>query len=176
MTKAPARVGAARTSNHLDLLVCRIAGGDRQAFRCLYAFLAVRVWRDAVRSLRHPVDARAVTRATFVEVWYTAGHHVDHPGSDTASWASAIVARHVRERLRTPDPPCAILGDYDRNVHHELVALLGAGPATVQPRRAGRAAAAGRTIVAMNVRVPVISALDYSTRRMVTNHPVWTRG
>jgi len=28
----------------------------------------------------------------------------------------------------------------------------------------------------MNVRVPVIGALDYSTRRMVTNHPVWTRG
>jgi hypothetical protein len=46
-------------------LVDRIAAGDQAAFRCLYAFLAMRVWRDAIRVLPHPADARAVTRSTL---------------------------------------------------------------------------------------------------------------
>jgi DNA-directed RNA polymerase specialized sigma24 family protein len=123
---------AARGSDRLDLLVDRIATGDRAAFRCLYAFLATRVWRDAVRVLAHPADARAVTRSTFVEVWHLARHHLDHTRTDTRTWISEITARQVHERLRAPDAPCPILRDHDHSVHRELVALLGAGPATVR--------------------------------------------
>lgn len=116
----------------LHHLVARIAVDDRAAFRCLYAFLAMRVWRDAIRALPHPVDARAVTRSTFVEVWHLAAHHVDHSRIDTRTWIATIVARRVDDRIRALDTPRSLLGDYDRHVHNELAALLGAGHATIR--------------------------------------------
>ena len=132
-TPAPARAPATTYgSDRLHGLIARIAAGDRAAFRGLYAFLAMRVWRDAVRALPHPVDARAVTRSTFVEVWHLAGHHLDDAGPDTRAWIAAITARHVDDRLRTIDAPCLLGGDYDRHTHRELAALLGAGQATIR--------------------------------------------
>jgi DNA-directed RNA polymerase specialized sigma24 family protein len=121
------RLTTARDSDRLHDLVVRIATGDRAAFRCLYGLLAMRVWRHALRALSHPVDARAVTRSTFVEVWHLAGHHGDHSRQDIRSWIATITARHVDSRLRAVDTPC-LLGDYyDRHTHLELAALLGAG-------------------------------------------------
>jgi hypothetical protein len=75
------------------------------AFRCLYTFLVMRVWRAASRSLPHPVDSQAVTRSTFVEVWHLARHHLDDSGLDTDAWIAAITARHVDERLRSAASP-----------------------------------------------------------------------
>jgi DNA-directed RNA polymerase specialized sigma24 family protein len=135
MIEAPTSTPVATTAacgDRLDFLVDRIADRDRAAFRCLYAFLAMRVWRDAVRALPHPADARAVTRSTFVEAWHLARHHVDHTRIDTRTWIAAITARHVGDRLRAPNTPCPLLGDHDSQIHRELVALLGAGPATIR--------------------------------------------
>jgi DNA-directed RNA polymerase specialized sigma24 family protein len=135
MIEPPTSARTAETvqgSDRLNLLVDQIAGGDRAAFRCLYAFLAMRVWRDAVRILKHPADARAVTRSTFVEVWHLARHHVDHSRTDSRGWIVAIITRHIGERLRAPETPCPMLVDHDRHVHCELVALLGAGHATIR--------------------------------------------
>jgi len=125
-------VAGANSGNRLYDLVDRIATGDRGAFRCLFAFLAMRVWRDATRVLPHPDDARAVTRSTFVEVWHLAGHHVDPPRIDTRTWIAMITARHVNDRLAAPDPQNLLRGDYDRHMHLELAALLGAGRATIR--------------------------------------------
>ncbi len=126
---APARAfTTANGGDRLYELVVRIATGDRAAFRCLYASLAMRVWRDAVRVLPHPVDARAATRSTFVEVWHLAGHYVDDSRIDTRGWIAAIAARRVDDRLRASTTPSPVLGDYDRHVHRELAALLGRGP------------------------------------------------
>lgn len=129
---ASARTPKPDGGNRLNLLVDRIAAGDRAEFRCLYAFLAMRVWRDAVRVLPDPADARAVTRAAFVEVWHLAGHHLDHSRTDPLNWISAIVARQIRERLRGTGAPFPVLGDHDRHVHRELALLLGAGPAMIR--------------------------------------------
>lgn len=71
-TPANTRTGDSH-NDRLRTLVTRIAAGDR-AFRTVYAFLAMRVWRDALRLLP-PADARAVPRSTFVEMWHFAGHH-----------------------------------------------------------------------------------------------------
>lgn len=136
-TLTPARAFATAYGNdRLHDLVARIAAGDRTAFRCLYAFLARRVWRDAIRAMPYPVDARAVTRSTFVEVWHLAGHHLDDAGLDTRTWIAAITARRVDDRLRASLTPCLLRDDYDRHTHRELAALLGAGPATIRTGRA----------------------------------------
>lgn len=84
-----------------------ITAGDRAAFRTVYAFLALQVWRDAIRLLPH-LDARAVTRSTFVEMWHLADHHLDHEGRETFAWIAAITARHTRR-------PC---GDQATSTRH----------------------------------------------------------
>jgi len=132
-TLTPARAAtAAYGRDRLQDLVVRIAAGDRAAFRGLYGFLAMKVWRDAVRTLPRPIDARAVTRSTFVEVWHLAGHHLDDAGPDTRTWIAAITARRVDDRLRVPDTLYLLRDDYDRHTHRELAALLGAGHATMR--------------------------------------------
>ena len=120
------------TNDLLNRLLYQIAAHDRAAFRRMYAFLVMRVWRDAVRAMPHAADARAVTRSTFVEVWHLAGHHRHHARADILIWVAAITARQVDDRIRRPDPPWPMLADADRHVQNELAALLGAGHATVR--------------------------------------------
>ena len=114
-------------SEHLDGLVARIATGDRSAIRTLYAFLAMRVWRDASRLMPHLVDSQAITRSTFVAVWHLAKHHVDGGGLDTDAWIAAITARKVEERLRATDTPLVVREDDDRHTYREFAAMFGAG-------------------------------------------------
>lgn len=117
----------------LRALVCRIAAGDRSAFRHLYALLAIPIWQDAVRISPSPVDARAVTRSTFVEIWHLARHHLDETGPAISEWIANITARRANERFRTADAPCPLRGDHDRHTHCELVDLLSADSSTDQP-------------------------------------------
>jgi DNA-directed RNA polymerase specialized sigma24 family protein len=116
------------------VLVDRIAVGDRAAFRSLYALLSRRVWWTAVEALPRRVDARAVTRATFIEVWHMARHHIDDQANELHAWIAAVTAGHLGERLRTLDTPGAFLDDYDRHVHCELAALLAPGPSNAPNR------------------------------------------
>jgi DNA-directed RNA polymerase specialized sigma24 family protein len=124
------RYATALPNDRLHALVTRIAGGDRAAFRTLYAFLAMRVWHDAIRRLP-PVDARAVTRSTFVEIWHLAGHHLDHGGRETRAWVQSILAGHVDDRIRTGGVR-PLTDGHDQRKQHELTALLGNGHATVR--------------------------------------------
>jgi DNA-directed RNA polymerase specialized sigma24 family protein len=113
--------------DRLDVLVARIAAGDRAAFRTLYAFQAMRVWRDAIR-LVPPADARAVTRSTFVEIWHLAAHHRDQEARETCGWIVSITTRHVDDRIRAVEG----VSPHDEHTRCELIALLGNGQATVR--------------------------------------------
>jgi DNA-directed RNA polymerase specialized sigma24 family protein len=115
-------------SDRLHRLVDRIAAGDRGAFRRLYALLALPVWRDAIRASPRPLDARAVTRSTFVEVWHMAPHHVDETGIDNRAWIAAITARHADDRLRATDNTSPLRDDHDGHTRQELIALLARRP------------------------------------------------
>lgn len=115
-------------SDRLHGLVDRIASGDQVAFRRLYALLARRVWRDAIRALPRPRDARAVTRSTFVEVWHMARHHLDEAGIDSRAWIATITARRATDRLRGTDTTCPLRDDHDGHTLRELTALLGHRP------------------------------------------------
>ncbi|MCW6003457.1 hypothetical protein K1W54_02500 [Micromonospora sp. CPCC 205371] len=118
-------------NDRLNVLVARIAAGDRAAFRIVYAFLVMGVWRDAIRLLP-PVDARAVTRSTFVEIWHLAGHHLDQDRHQTYAWILSINARHVEERARSVGVQPLHCDGYDNHTHRELIALLGTGKATIR--------------------------------------------
>jgi DNA-directed RNA polymerase specialized sigma24 family protein len=118
-------------NDRLHALVTRIAAGDRAAFRTLYAFLVMRVWRDAIRMLS-PVDARAVSRSTFVETWHLARHHLRDEGRETCAWILSITVLHIDDRIRSTGR-ASLHGDgYDHHTHRELTALLGTGHATIR--------------------------------------------
>lgn len=110
---------ASERSGHLRSLVVRVAGGDGSAFRTLYSCRAMQVWRDVSRSMPHPIDAQAVTRSTFIEVWHMARHHLDGD-ADTDVWIGEITARKVEERLRAGPAR----GDDDRHMYREFAALI----------------------------------------------------
>jgi len=142
-TAAPWPAVPAASTDRLDRLVARVASGDRVALRCLYAFLAVRVWHTASRTLPHPGDALAVTRSTFLEVWHTAGGAGRY---DARDWIQAIAAVRVDERQSVlsgrnhADPPAGTAGlgpsaelrDQDDRTHRELANVLGTGRAIIR--------------------------------------------
>jgi DNA-directed RNA polymerase specialized sigma24 family protein len=138
-----AQASAVKITQHGRLsrkLVDRVAAGDRAAFRCLCTMMSTGVWRAAVLALPRPLDARAVTRATFLEVWHLARHHVNDPPADASVWITAIAMRRIGERLRTLGTPHTLLDDYDRHVHCELAELLAPEPSStsIPRRRRGR--------------------------------------
>jgi DNA-directed RNA polymerase specialized sigma24 family protein len=118
-------------NDRLRTLVTRIAGGDRAAFRTVYAFLVMRVWCDALRLLP-PADARAVTRSTFVEIWHLARHHLDHDECTPRAWVQEIIARYIEDRCRTANGARPLQRAYDHHTHRELISLLGTGEATIR--------------------------------------------
>jgi RNA polymerase sigma-70 factor (ECF subfamily) len=146
----PTRATAAPTAgrDRLDQLLHRIADGDRVAFRRLYAFMAVRVWRAATVTPLGPAAAVAVTMSTFVEVWHSAGAAARY---DARDWIAAIGTGRANDRLRTIRangrrgvhparlPATADLHDQsltvdddDSYLRRELTDLLGGGRATIR--------------------------------------------
>ncbi len=133
--------------DRLDGLISRVAGGDRAAFRCLYAFMAMRVWHIAMAARLSRADAVAVVRSTFVEVWHVAGAAFRY---DARDWMTAVASVRVNDRLsvldvdaRRANPVGAAesagrqhrrpdVADHDAHIHRELTALLGTAGATVR--------------------------------------------
>jgi hypothetical protein len=118
---------SAHSGNHVYDLVARIATGDHSAFQSLYTFLAMRVWREASRSMPDPADSRAVTRSTFVEIWHLARHHIDNGGPHSDAWIAAITAHKIEERLRASGTPSLVREESDRHTYREFAAMISAG-------------------------------------------------
>jgi DNA-directed RNA polymerase specialized sigma24 family protein len=153
MTEPVARAAGAVAApmvehDRLDHVISRVAAGDRVAFRRLYAFMAMRIWRIVVQAPLGPADAVAVTRSTFVEVWHSARTATHY---DARDWMATVATGRVNDRLRLVDanlrhrvhpaepgvgadhrhqPLTAV--DHDAHVHSELTALLRAGAATIR--------------------------------------------
>jgi DNA-directed RNA polymerase specialized sigma24 family protein len=146
----PTGAAPATTVEHdrLDQMISQIAAGDRTTFRRLYAFMAMRVWHIVAEAPLCPADAVAVTRSTFLEVWYLAGAAARY---DARDWIATITNHRVNDRLRgihannhhrphqggpdvtshRQDQPLPVT-DYDAHIHRELTALLGADGATIR--------------------------------------------
>jgi DNA-directed RNA polymerase specialized sigma24 family protein len=116
----------------LGSLVTRVAGGDRAAFRRLYARLYTAVCDHADAILSRNADVPAVVSSTFVEVWWLARHHTS-PGTDVRTWVEGIATARATERERGsgrdgPWPPEAS--------HVALGQLLGESGKSARARRA----------------------------------------
>ena len=151
MTELQKSTGAipapATERDRLDGLISRVAGGDRAAFRRMYAFMAMRVWHVAMEARLSRTDGVAVVRSTFVEVWHMAGAAFRY---DARDWMTAVASVRVNDRLsildvdrRRANPAGASdsagrrhqrpdVADHDADIHRELTALLGTAGATIR--------------------------------------------
>ena len=115
-------------------LVGRAAAGDRDAFRRLYAELAVPTRRAAATRLGCSDAADSVTDATFVEVWHVA-KSFDATAEEGGDWVASITARRCEDWLHAANlvgsrVVADSMADYNSHLRRELFAVLAVDPAT----------------------------------------------
>jgi RNA polymerase sigma-70 factor, ECF subfamily len=82
-----------------ELLLQRVADGDRAAFSELYDRLASRVFGLVKRLLRDPAQSEEVTQEVFLEIWQNAARYEAARGSAT-SWILTMTHRRAVDRIR----------------------------------------------------------------------------
>src|SRR5437763_16579775 len=81
-----------------EVLIGRIASGDRLAMQVLYARYHVRVFRFVVRLVRHEATAEDIISEVFLDVWRQAGSFEGR--SAVSTWLLAIARFKALSALR----------------------------------------------------------------------------
>jgi RNA polymerase sigma-70 factor, ECF subfamily len=97
--RLPTMTGPARLSSDLDVLVRRVARGDRDAFAALYDLTKSRVFGLVVRVLRDAGYSEETTQEIYLEVWRTASEYDPAKGSALA-WLLTMAHRRAIDRVR----------------------------------------------------------------------------
>lgn len=86
-------------------LLARAGGGDREAFRLLYARFSAPLFSLALRIVGDRGEAEEMTQDAFVKIWRNAASY-DARKSRPFTWAVTIMRRtcfdHLRKRRRIP--------------------------------------------------------------------------
>lgn len=106
-----------------DVLVSRIAAGDRRAFERLFAKYGARVFRYAYRLISDESKAEEVTNDVMMEVWKTAARFEGR--SQVSTWILGItrhlalnaVRRKAFQTVDVDDPAVAIEDDVPNAAH-----------------------------------------------------------
>ena len=89
------------SSNPLaDAAMDRYAAGEDGAFEDLYASLCPRLYRYAVRLVRHPALAEDLVQHTLEKMLRRRGYFT--PGAHVTPWAFAILLNLVRDQAKRP--------------------------------------------------------------------------
>src|SRR5471030_67668 len=81
-----------------EVLIGRIAGGDRLAMQVLLARHHVRVYRFVLRLVRHEATAEDLISEVFLDVWRQAGKFEGH--STVSTWLMSIARFKALSVLR----------------------------------------------------------------------------
>jgi RNA polymerase sigma-70 factor (ECF subfamily) len=90
---------AAAVEDDLDILLSRVAGGDRQAFRALYDATAPRLFAICLRLTRNRALAEDVLQEAFARVWERAVQF-DPARGHAWTWMVAIARNHAIDCIR----------------------------------------------------------------------------
>lgn len=97
---APAEPGPDHEGpDQADVLMVRVARGDRSAFDGLYDLIAPKVHSVVLRVLRDPAMAEEVTQEVLVELWRLAPRYEVERGG-VRTWATTIAHRRAIDRVR----------------------------------------------------------------------------
>src|SRR5271169_4759768 len=81
-----------------EVLIARIAGGDRLAMQVLFARHQVRVYRFVLRLLRNEATAEDLISEVFLDVWRQAGKFEGR--STVSTWMLSIARFKALSALR----------------------------------------------------------------------------
>jgi RNA polymerase sigma-70 factor (ECF subfamily) len=81
-----------------DVLIARIAGGDRLAMQVLFARHHVRIYRFVLRLVRHEATAEDLISEVFLDVWRQAGKFEGR--SAVSTWMLSIARFKALSALR----------------------------------------------------------------------------
>lgn len=98
------------TDDPIAALLGRVAGGDRAAFRELYANTASKLMGVLVRMLGQRAEAEEALQDVFTRVWTRAGRYDAAKGS-AIGWMVAVARNAAIDRLRARPP--VVTGDED---------------------------------------------------------------
>lgn len=90
-------------SDDVDMLLGRVALGDRTAFSELYRLTSARLFGICLRMLRDRVEAEDALQEVFVKIWRRAESFAA-TGNGSMGWLAAIARYHCIDRLRSRQP------------------------------------------------------------------------
>jgi len=91
---------APQDAAHLDALLTRAAGGDRDAFAELYDAVSSRVFALILRVVVDRAQSEEVLQDVFLEVWESASRFAPNRGQAKA-WLFTIAHRRAVDRVRS---------------------------------------------------------------------------
>lgn len=87
------------TIAELELMIGRIALGDRKAFAALYSATSAKLFGVALRVLTNRAEAEDALQEVFVKVWNAADRYQVN-GLSPMTWLITIMRNHAIDRLR----------------------------------------------------------------------------
>ena len=91
------------TTDDISNLISRIALGDRQAFRALYAATSAKLFGVCLRVLKNRTDAEDVLQESYIKIWHNANKY-QVSGYSPVTWLVAIARNQAIDRLRARRP------------------------------------------------------------------------
>lgn len=110
-----ARYGPTADPLLLNKLLSRAAGGDREAFTCLYDLTSSRIYGLAVRIVRDRHLAEEVVQEAYLQFWQQAGNYVFARGP-VISWMMTIAHRRAVDRVRRENMQAERISEYGSKV------------------------------------------------------------
>jgi RNA polymerase sigma-70 factor, ECF subfamily len=90
----------------IEILIGRVALGDRAAFRALYAATSAKLFGVGLRVLKNRTDAEDVLQEAFMKIWHNAAKY-QVSGYSPMTWLIAIMRNQAIDRLRARRPDSA---------------------------------------------------------------------
>ncbi len=87
------------TAPELEVMIGRMALGDRAAFSALYAATSAKLFGICLRVLDNRAEAEDALQEVFVKVWHNAGRYQVN-GLSPMTWMITVARNHSIDRLR----------------------------------------------------------------------------
>ncbi len=93
-------------TDHLALLLSKVALGDRQAFSALYSITSAKLFGVCLRILKNRSDAEEALQEIYVKIWQRADRYAVQSTSPMG-WLCVIARNHAIDLARTRKAPSA---------------------------------------------------------------------
>ncbi|WP_375173748.1 sigma-70 family RNA polymerase sigma factor [Pseudooceanicola sp.] len=87
------------TRQEIEILIDKVAAGDREAFGLLYSHTSAKLFGTVLRILRTEAETEEAVQEIYVKVWRNAGRY-RAGGTSPMTWLITIARNHAIDRLR----------------------------------------------------------------------------